>query len=449
MASSPESKVVVIGGGSTYTPEIVEGLIGRAEELSLREVWLVDIPSGQKKLQIVGKLAKRMVERNGNPFELHLTTKRREALPGADYVVTQIRVGGMAARIKDEKIPLRHGVIGQETTGPGGFAKALRTVPVILDICRDMEELAPGSWLVNFTNPSGMVTEAVARHSNTQVIGLCNNAINMERWFAREFNATPEETFIEFVGCNHLLWANRVRVRGVDVTDKLLKRVAAGDEWPKGLIESLRAIPCGYHHYYYSGDEALKKQKREKKTRGEQIIGIEKELFALYRDPNLSEKPKALSKRGGALYSEAAVRLISSIHTDRRDIQCVNTTNRGALSDLPPDSVVEVSCVIGADGPRPLTVGPLRPELLGLLQQVKAYEELTIQAAVRGDRGAAAQALLANPLVPSFRVAAALVDDLLEAHAEHLPQFARTRRRTTKKRAAKKAAKKKASAKRR
>jgi len=449
MASSRESKVVVIGGGSTYTPEIVEGLIGRAEELSLREVWLVDIPSGQKKLQIVGKLAKRMVERNGNPFELHLTTKRREALPGADYVVTQIRVGGMAARIKDEKIPLHHGVIGQETTGPGGFAKALRTIPVILDICRDMEDLAPGSWLVNFTNPSGIVTEAVARHSNTQVIGLCNNAINMERWFAREFNATPAETFIEFVGCNHLLWANRVRVRGVDVTDKLLKRVAAGDEWPKGLIESLRAIPCGYHHYYYSGDEALKKQKREKKTRGEQIIGIEKELLALYRDPNLSEKPKALSKRGGALYSEAAVRLISAIHTDRRDIQCVNTTNRGALSDLPPDSVVEVSCVIGADGPRPLTVGPLRPELLGLLQQVKAYEELTIQAAVTGDRGAAAQALLANPLVPSFRVAAALVDDLLEAHAEHLPQFARTRRRTTKKRAAKKAAKKKASAKRR
>ena len=449
MASSRESKVVVIGGGSTYTPEIVEGLIGRAEELSLREVWLVDIPSGQKKLQIVGKLAKRMVERNGNPFELHLTTKRREALPGADYVVTQIRVGGMAARIKDEKIPLRHGVIGQETTGPGGFAKALRTIPVILDICRDMEELAPGSWLVNFTNPSGIVTEAAARHSNTQVIGLCNNAINMERWFAREFNATPAETFIEFVGCNHLLWANRVRVRGVDVTDKLLKRVAAGDEWPKGLIESLGAIPCGYHHYYYAGDEALKKAKKAKKTRGEQIIGIEKELFDLYRDPNLSEKPKALSKRGGSLYSEAAVRLIASIHADRRDIQCVNTTNRGALSDLPPDSVVEVSCVIGADGPHPLTVGPLRPELRGLLQQVKAYEELTIKAAVTGDRGAALQALIANPLVPSAAVARAVRDDLLEAHADYLPQFARTGHRTTKKRAAKKAAKKKASAKRR
>jgi 6-phospho-beta-glucosidase len=453
MASERDSKVVVIGGGSSYTPEIVEGLIARAAELSLSEVWLVDIPAGREKLDVVGDLAKRMVASKGAPFEVHLTTDRREALPGASYVVTQIRVGGMQARIKDERIPLRHGVIGQETTGPGGFAKALRTVPVILDICRDMEELAPASWLVNFTNPSGIVTEAVTRHSSTRVIGLCNNAINMERWFAREFGATPAETFIEFVGCNHLLWANRVWVRGVEVTDKLLAKVAKDGEWPEGLIESLRAIPCGYHHYYYMKDEMLAKAKQAeaegKPTRGEQIIPIEKELFDLYRDPNLAEKPKALSKRGGALYSEAACRLIASIHADKRDIQCVNTTNRGALSDLAPDSVVEVSCVIGADGPRPITVGPLRPELRGLLQQVKAYEELTIKAAVTGDRGAALQALVANPLVPSASVAKAVLDDLLAAHAEHLPQFAQTGRRATKKRAAKKAAKQKASAKRR
>ncbi len=424
MATSASSKVVVIGGGSSYTPEIVEGLIGHAEELSLREVWLVDIPEGQEKLDIVGGLAKRMVAAAGSPFDLHLTTNRREAFPDASYVVTQIRVGGIQARINDERIPLRHGVIGQETTGPGGFAKALRTVPVMLDICRDLEELAPRAWLVNFTNPSGIVTEAVTRHSNTRVIGLCNNAINMERWFAREFDASPEETFIEFVGCNHLLWANRVWVRGTDVTDSLLERVAASGEWPRELIESLRAIPCGYHHYYYMPDEMLAKAQQAGKTRGEEIIAIEKELFALYRDPDLTNKPEALSKRGGSLYSEAAVRLIVSIHSDRRDIQCVNTTNRGALSDLAPDSVVEVNCVIGADGPTPLAVGPLRPELRGLLQQVKAYEELTIQAAVTGDRGAALQALLANPLVPSVSVAKALLADLLEAHATYLPQFA-------------------------
>lgn len=431
MTSKTDSKVVVIGGGSSYTPEIVEGLLARAEELSLRELWLVDIPDGREKLDIVGDLARRMVARQGDPFEVHLTMDRREALPGATYVVTQIRVGGMQARIKDERVPLNHGVIGQETTGPGGFAKALRTVPVILDICRDMEELAPGAWLVNFTNPSGIVTEAVTRHANTQVIGLCNNGINMERWFAREFGGTPEETFVEFVGCNHLLWANRVWVGGVEVTEPLLEKVAQSGTWAPGLIESLRAVPCGYHRYYYQGDEMLAKlQQAEaegKPTRGEEVVAIEKELFESYRDPNLAEKPEALSKRGGALYSEAACRLMGSLHTDRRDIQCVNTTNRGALSDIPADSVVEVSCVIGADGPRPIAVGPLRPELRGLLQQVKAYEELTIQAAVSGDRGKALQALVANPLVPSAAVARPLLDDLLEAHAEYLPQFARAR----------------------
>jgi len=429
MASERGCKVVVIGGGSSYTPEIVSGLLSRADELPLREVWLVDIPSGREKLEIVGGLAKRMVAKQGSAFELKLTVDRREALPGADYVVTQIRVGGIPARIKDERVPLKHGVIGQETTGPGGFAKALRTIPVILDICRDMQELAPGAWLVNFTNPSGMVTEAATRHVTSKVIGLCNIPINTERWVAREFNAAPEEIFIEFVGCNHLVWLKRVFCRGAEVSNQLLAKVAAGGDWPAGLIESLRAIPCGYHHYYYMKDEMLARLQRAdaegKPTRGEQIVGIEKELFDLYRDPNLAEKPEALSKRGGALYSEAAVRLISSLHNDRRDIQCVDTTNRGALSDLPADSVVEVSCVITRHGPRPITIGPLPPQLRGLLQQVKAYEELTIEAAVTGDRSAALQALIANPIVPSARVAKALLDDLLEAHAEHLPQFAR------------------------
>ena len=428
MSSKSDCKVVVIGGGSSYTPEIVEGLLARAEALSLREVWLVDIPEGQEKLEVVGSLAKRMVERAGNPCEVRLTLDRREALPDADYVVTQIRVGGMQARIKDERVPLKHGIIGQETTGPGGFAKALRTVPVILDICRDMEELSPGAWLINFTNPSGIVTEAVTRHSHTKVVGLCNNAINMERWIQGEYEASPEEVFVEFVGCNHLLWVRRVFVRGAEMTDDLFAKVEAGGEWPAGLIQSLRAIPCGYHRYYYMGDEMLRKLQEAdaagKPTRGEEVLEIEKELFDLYRDPNLAEKPEALSRRGGALYSEAAVRLIHSIHGDRRDIQCVDTLNIGSLADLPEDSVVEVSCVIGAEGPRPLTMGPLSPKLRGLLQQVKAYEELTIEAAVTGDREAALQALVANPLVPSFEAAKAVLDDLIEAHAEHLPQFA-------------------------
>jgi 6-phospho-beta-glucosidase len=429
VTSEQTSKVVVIGGGSSYTPEIIEGLINRAAALALREVWLVDIPDGQEKLEIVGRLAQRMVESAGSPFDVRLTLDRREALPDADFVVTQMRVGGIAARIKDERIPLKHGTIGQETTGPGGFAKALRTIPVMLDICGDMEALCPGAWLINFTNPSGIVTEAVTRHAKTNVIGLCNNAINIERDIQRQYEADPKDVFIEFVGCNHLLWTRRVFVRSADVTSDLITKAEADGEWPAGLLTSLDAIPCGYHHYYYQSDEVLEKLQRAeaegRPTRGEEIVEIEKELFDLYRDPDLAAKPDALSKRGGALYSEAAVRLMDSIYSNRRDTQCVNTLNRGALADLPDDVVVEVNCVIEREGPRPVRVGRLAPQVRGLLQQVKAYEELTIEAAVTGDRHAARQALLANPLVPSWSTAVALLDDLLDAHAEHLPKFRR------------------------
>ncbi len=425
--STKGTSIVVMGGGSSYTPEIMEGLISRCEELSLKQVWLVDIPAGEEKLSIVGKLAQRMAEKAGNPFSVNLTLDRREALKGANYVVTQIRVGGIQARIKDERVPLRHGVIGQETTGPGGFAKALRTIPALLDISREMAELAPEAWLINFTNPSGIVTEAVSRHSTVKVIGLCNIPVNTERWIQKEFEAKAEEVYIEFVGLNHLVWINRVFCRGEDKTPELIAKTEAEGEWPAGLIASLGAIPCGYHHYYYDGIKSLEKlleaEREGKPTRGEQIVKIEQELFDLYRDPDLSKKPEALSKRGGALYSEAALRLISSIHNDRRDLQCVDTVNGGALSDLPAHSVVEVNCVIDSQGPHPLAIGPLRPQLRGLLQQVKAYEELTIEAAVTGDKKVALAALIANPIVPSARVAKPLLDDLLEAHAEHLPQF--------------------------
>lgn len=431
MEIEPGTKVVVMGGGSSYTPEIVEGLIAHADELDLRQVWLVDIPAGEEKLAIVGKLAQRMVEKAGGRFAIKLTLDRREALSDADFVVTQIRVGGIQARIKDERIPLRHGVVGQETTGPGGFAKALRTVPAVLGICRDMAELCPQAWLINFTNPSGIVTEAVARHTPVRVIGLCNIPINTERSLAKEYGVTPDEMCIEFVGCNHCVWLNRVFCRGREVTAELVAKAEASGNWPPGFIASLGAIPCGYHRYYYLPDQALEHlledERAGKPTRGEQIVGIEKELFDLYRDPDLATKPEALSKRGGALYSEAAVRLIASIHNDRRDIQCVDTANRGALSDLPAESVVEVNCVIDAQGPHPIAVGPLRPQLRGLLQQVKAYEELTIQAAITGDRHAALQALVLNPVVPSARLAKPLLDDLIEAHADYLPQFAASR----------------------
>ncbi len=430
-------KIAVIGGGSSYTPELIEGLLARRSDLPVQELWLVDVAQGEERLGVVGALAERMARRAGYPLRVACTLDRPQALDGADFVVTQFRVGQLAARIRDERIPLRHKVIGQETTGPGGFAKALRTIPVILEICREMERLSPQAWLINFTNPSGIVTEAVTRHSRARVLGLCNNALNMQHWLAGAFGVAPEEIYIEFAGCNHLLWGNRVFCHGADVTAEALAKLA-GDAspnmknipdqaWPRELILSLGAVPCGYFRYYYLGDDILagllRAEAAGEPTRGEAVQAIERELFALYRDPNLDEKPAALAQRGGALYSEAAVRLMASLHRDRRDVQCVNTLNRGALADLPPDVVVEVNCLIDAQGAHPIAVGHLRPQLRGLLQQVKAYEELTIEAAVTGDRGAAFQALLANPLVPSARVAKALLDDLLAANAEFLPQF--------------------------
>lgn len=432
MARRDGRRIVIIGGGSSYTPEIVEGLIARHEELALGEVWLVDIPQGGERLAIVGGLARRMVSRAGRPFRLKLTVNRREALSGADFVITQMRVGGIPARVKDERIPLRHGVIGQETTGPGGFAKALRTIPVVLGLCRDIEELAPQAWMINFTNPSGIVTEAVSQHSKVNIVGLCNLPIGTERWFQRHFEVGPDEIYIRFFGLNHLVWVDRVVVRGVDRTGELLAHLAAQGTWPRPLLESLNAIPCGYHRYYYLRDESFEHLRKDdadgKPTRAEAILKIEEDLFTQYANPKLKDKPAALSQRGGGGYAEAALRLVSSICHDRRDIQCVDTPNCGALSDLPQHSVVEANCVITAQGPVPLAVGPLPARLRGLLQQVKAYEELTVEAAITGDRKVALAALLANPLVPSVAVAGALLEDLLAGHARYLPQFARPRR---------------------
>lgn len=437
MGAKERLKIAVIGGGSTYTPELIEGFLDRRDELPIGEIWLMDLPEAEEKLRIVGGLAERMAARYGRPFLIRQTTDRRAALDGADFVVTQMRVGQLEARIRDERIPLRHGVIGQETTGPGGFANALRTIPVVLELCRELAELAPGAWLINFANPSGLVTEAITRYTKIKAVGLCNAPLNMQAGLAKAFGIDPAEIYIEFVGCNHLVWANRVFCRSVEVTERAIE-LAAEDPalnmkniphraWSRDFLLSLGAIPCGYHRYYYLTKEILADlldaEAAGRPTRGEVVREVEAELLRLYQDPGLDRKPEALARRGGALYSEAAVRLISSLYHDRRDIQCVDTTNRGALADLPPEAVVEVNCVITAQGPRPIAVGRLRPQLRGLLQQVKAYEELTVEAAVTGDRRLALQALAAHPLVPSVSVAEALLEDLLAANRDFLPQF--------------------------
>ncbi|MED4227695.1 6-phospho-beta-glucosidase [Neobacillus cucumis] len=434
-------KIVTIGGGSSYTPELVEGFIKRYDELPIRELWLVDIPAGQEKLNIVGTLAKRMIEKAGLPIEVHLTLNRREALKDADFVTTQFRVGLLDARAKDERIPLKYNVIGQETNGPGGLFKGLRTIPVILDICKDMEELCPDAWLVNFTNPAGMVTEAVLRYSNIKkVVGLCNVPIGIRMGVAKMLDVAPEQVHVDFAGLNHMVYGLDVRVDGKSVLDQVLVEMGKpenaltmknipGLTWEPEFLLGLGAIPCGYHRYYYKTQQMLERELEEAGTTGtraEVVKRVETELFELYKDPNLAIKPPQLEKRGGAYYSDAACNLINSIYNDKRDIQPVNTRNNGAIASIPNDSAVEVNCVITKEGPKPIAVGDLPVQVRGLVQQIKSFERVAAEAAVTGDYNTALLAMTINPLVPSDKVAKQILDEMLEAHKEHLPKFHQT-----------------------
>ncbi|MBT2758505.1 6-phospho-beta-glucosidase [Mesobacillus foraminis] len=431
-------KIATIGGGSSYTPELVEGFIKRYDELPVCELWLVDIEAGKEKLEIVGNLAKRMIEKAGLPIEVHLTLDRREALQNADFVTTQFRVGLLDARAKDERIPLKYGVLGQETNGPGGLFKGLRTIPVILDICRDMEELCPDAWLINFTNPAGMVTEAVLRYSNiNKVVGLCNVPIGMEMGVAKLLDVDHSRIRIDFAGLNHMVYGLEVYVDGISVKDKVISLLTdpsnssfvkniQGLGWEPEFIRPMDALTCPYHMYYYKTREMLEKDLKNAETEGtraEVVQRLETELFELYKDPNLNIKPPQLEKRGGAYYSDAAVRLINSIYNDKRDIQPVNTRNNGAIASIPPESAVEVSCVITKDGPKPIAMGDLPVQVRGLVQQIKSFERVAAEAAVTGDYNKAVLALTINPLVASDKIAKQIVDEMLEAHKEYLPQF--------------------------
>lgn len=418
-------KVAVVGAGSTYTPELVEGFVRRADRFPVDELALLDVD--RERLEIVGGLAGRMLERAGYGGRLSLTPHRDEALDGASYVIVQLRVGGQAARLLDETIPQRFGCIGQETTGPGGFAKALRTVPVVLELAElTAKRAAPGAWFVDFTNPTGLVTQALLDEGH-RAIGLCNVAIDLQRRSAERLGVEPERVELEQVGLNHLSWVRAVKVDGVDRLPALLEEhldaIAGEVRLPAELIRALRAIPSYYLRYYYLTTEILEQQ-RTSRTRAEEVMEIETNLLDLYRDPNLVTKPELLERRGGAYYSEAAAQLVTSLAAGTGDVQVVNVRNEGAIPNLADDDVVEVAARIDADGAHPLPVAPLAPEMLGLVQQAKAYERLAIAAALSGDRSLALKALLANPLVPDYPAAAGLLDAILEADAEHLPRFA-------------------------
>ncbi|NIK78292.1 6-phospho-beta-glucosidase [Paenibacillus castaneae] len=426
-------KIAVIGGGSSYTPEIVEGFIRKYEQLPVKELWLVDIEEGKHKLEIVGELAKRMVVKSGLPIEVHLTLDRRKAIEGADFITTQMRVGLLEARKWDEHIPNMHGVIGQETTGPGGMMKALRTIPVLLDICKDIEELSPNAWLLNFTNPAGMVTEAIHRYSKVKSIGLCNAPIGLQKWLSEKYETPSNHIYTEFVGLNHLHWVTRIDVAGVDKLPELLdkreeysgKNVPA-TEWDPEFLNGLGGLPSYYLKYFYMTDAMLAEQLDSLKasgTRADVVKRVEDELFQLYKDPNLQEKPKQLEQRGGAYYSEAAVNLMDSLYNDKRDIQTLNVSNDGILDFLPRDASIEVNCVVTGNGPIPLPVKRVPEGVKGLIHAVKIYERLTIEAAITGDRSVALQAMASHPLVPSVQVAKTLLGEMLERNKPFLPAF--------------------------
>ncbi|SMO86659.1 6-phospho-beta-glucosidase [Melghirimyces algeriensis] len=431
-------KIAVIGGGSSYTPELIEGLIQRHHNWGPLEVWLMDIEKGREKLEIVGDLAKRMVAKANGTIQIHLTCDRREALAGADFVIIQIRVGLLEARIKDECIPLKHGIIGQETNGAGGLMKGLRTIPVVLDIADEVQELCPDAWLINFTNPAGMVTEALLCYgSHHKVVGVCNVPVHMTATVADMLGVDKERIHIHFAGLNHLVHGLNIFLDGEEITEDLLQRLTDPDQqmtlrnidplpWQPEFITSMGVLLCPYHRYYYKTKEILEEelvQFQSGTTRGKVVKEVEEELFSLYQNPDLNEKPSQLEKRGGAYYSDAACQLIDSIFCNRQTIQTLNVQNNGAIAGIPYRSAVEVNCVVTKNGPKPLAVGELPVEINGLVQQIKSFERVAVEAAVTGSYEKALLAMTIHPLVPSDQTAKRVLDELLEAHHEYLPHF--------------------------
>jgi 6-phospho-beta-glucosidase len=427
-------KITVIGGGSTYTPELVNGFLSRVDRLPLKELWLMDIDA--ERLNIVGGFAQRMVAAKGNPFKVVLSTNQRESVSGASYVISQLRVGQMPARVRDEYLGRRHGLIGQETTGIGGMAKALRTIPVVLGIASDMHATAPGALLLNFTNPSGLVTEALNRYAaDVPAVGVCNSGITTRIGMLGRIGEMlgteiePGRAALQTLGLNHLTWHRGFTVDGEDLWPRLFPayveelRKEVEPEWDVRTLESLGMIPNSYLQYFYYTGHKLADQQKWPPSRGEEVIGIEKDLLRQYADPALTEPPAELMLRGGAFYSTLATQLIESHHNDLGRVEVVNVCNNGAVREWPADWVLEMPCRIDRQGIHPLSAAPLPPACFGLVTQVKMYELLTVEAAVHGNRNAAYQALLAHPLGPKADKVQEVLDDMLDTHKSYLPQF--------------------------
>ena len=427
-------KIAVIGGGSTYTPELVAGFLACADQLPLDSLYLMDID--EVRLKTIGGFAERMVAGKDHPFQIVITTDLAEAVSDSAYVITQLRVGQMPARVADEYLGKRHGLIGQETTGIGGMAKALRTIPVVLEVAREMAQSAPGGLLLNFANPSGLVTEALKRYApGVTSAGVCNSGITTRNRILSQLEtglgikASLESAFLDTLGLNHLTWHRGFSVEGIDLWPQIftayleLQRGLPRPDFDLDTLQSLGMIPNDYLQYFYYTDEKLALQKQWPPSRGQEVQSIEKVLLEKYADPGLTVLPPELMKRGGAYYSTLATRLILSHHNNLGFVEVVNTRNNGAVSAWPADWVLEMPCRIDSVGIQPLPAEPLPPACFGLLAQIKAFEQLTVEAAVHGDRNAAYQALLTHPLGPSADQVQNVLDDMLKTNKPFLPLF--------------------------
>ena len=437
-------KVVTIGGGSSYTPELLEGFLKRYHELPVSELWLVDVEEGQEKLNIIFELCKRMVAKAGVPLTVHKTLDRRLALQDADFVTTQLRVGQLKAREMDERIPLSHGYLGQETNGAGGLFKGLRTIPVIFDIINDVEAICPNAWVINFTNPAGMVTEAVYRHTNfKRFIGVCNIPIGMKMFISDVLELTDtDDLSIDLFGLNHMVFIKDVIVTGQSRFSELLDGVASGRltaasvknifdlPFSEGLIRSLNLLPCSYLLYYFKQKEMLAIEMGEYYkggARAQVVQKVEKQLFDLYKDPNLNVKPKELELRGGAYYSDAACEVINAIYNDKQAEHYVNVPHHGHIDNIPADWAVEMTCILGRDGARPHPrITHFDDKVMGLIHTIKGFEVAASNAALSGELNDVLLALNLSPLVHSDRDAEQLASEMILAHEKWLPNFAAT-----------------------
>ena len=422
-------KITIVGSGSTYTPELIEGLINKKDSIPLDELYLMDID--ERKRTIVGGLCERMIRAAGMDTKVVLTDNLDESLKGASFVLAQIRVGKLPARILDEKIPVKYGMIGQETNGIGGFFKGMRTIPEILKITKKMEEHCPDAWLINFSNPSGMIAEAVLNNSPIKMMGLCNVPINTIDSIKKQLDLP--NAYVQYLGLNHLAWVTKIEQDGKDY---LVDAMQAGLNsatmkniptlgFSRELIQTVGAIPTCYLEYYYHRDDKLKHCLENEKCRGETCLEIEENLLEIYSNSELHVKPELLSKRGGSRYSEAAINLVDAIYNDKQEIHVVNILNKGAIPFMADNDAVEVNAIIGKNGATPIMTNYHNEHIEELMKTIKAYEKHAVKAALNGDIDEAIRALMINPLVFDHQKAWDCFHELMEAHKQYLPQFSK------------------------